>query len=255
MGPDEVSWKVHSPNVACAHMCVNFEDSEYVKATLDYIDSDEAKSKQTHRSNKTVEPRKNIERARLYEWCILMFKNDVSNRKYFVVDGYNMIKELKTKLKQPGKVKMSDELEECINSMFKRSDTVNIEENDVMNDVANDGETVERIHDDYNFNSTNIIDNSGQRGNSTATNNPQTVVNKLGLGNIFHLGHAKMVEMKIPQVRERKQNRMKRSQDFFLSVHEMVMKGEENITIELNHNDNTMIPRPWFRETYRATIN
>ena len=61
--------------------------------------------------------------------------------------------------------------------------------------------------------------------------------------------------MKIPQVRERKQNRMKRSQDFFLSVHEMVMKGEEKVTIELNRNDNTMIPRPWFREAYRATIN
>ena len=100
-----------------------------------------------------------------------MFKNDVPNRKCLVADGYIMIKLLKTKLKQPGKVKMAIELEDCINSMFKRSDTANIEDNDAIDDVANDGETVERIHDDYNFNSTNIDDNSGQRGNSTATNN------------------------------------------------------------------------------------
>ena len=30
MGPDEVSWVSHSPNVASAHMCINFEESEFV---------------------------------------------------------------------------------------------------------------------------------------------------------------------------------------------------------------------------------
>ena len=30
MGPDEVSWVAHSPNVASAHMCLNFEKSEFV---------------------------------------------------------------------------------------------------------------------------------------------------------------------------------------------------------------------------------
>ena len=90
-----------------------------------------------------------------------------------------MIKELKNKLKQPWNVKMADELEECINSMFKHSDIVNIDVNYAIDDVANDGETVERIHDDYNFNSTNMDDTSGKHGNSTATNNPQPVVNKL----------------------------------------------------------------------------
>ena len=62
-------------------------------------------------------------------------------------------------------------VELLVNSIFKHSDTANIDDNDAINDVANDGETAERIHDDYNFNSTNIDDNSGQRGNSTATNN------------------------------------------------------------------------------------
>ena len=92
---------------------------------------------------------------------------------------------------------------------------------------------MKRIHDDYNFSNTNIDENSGQRVNSNNSNNSTTVVNTLGLGNIFNFGHAKIVEMKIPQVRECKQNRMKRSQAFFLSVHEMVTKGEEKVSIKV----------------------
>ena len=36
LGPDEVSWVAHSPNVASTHMCINFEESEFVKKHLDY---------------------------------------------------------------------------------------------------------------------------------------------------------------------------------------------------------------------------
>ena len=57
MGPDKVSWKLHSPNVACAHICVNFEESEYVKASLDYSNTNKAKPKQAQWSVKTVEPK------------------------------------------------------------------------------------------------------------------------------------------------------------------------------------------------------
>ena len=31
MGPDEVSWVAHIPNVTSAYMCLNFEESEFVK--------------------------------------------------------------------------------------------------------------------------------------------------------------------------------------------------------------------------------
>ena len=34
MSSDEESWVAHSPNVSCAHMCINFEESEFVKKTL-----------------------------------------------------------------------------------------------------------------------------------------------------------------------------------------------------------------------------
>ena len=61
LGPDELSWKVHSPNVACAHICVNFEESEYVKSHLDYSDKKTGKTKSIHRISKVVEPSKGRE--------------------------------------------------------------------------------------------------------------------------------------------------------------------------------------------------
>ena len=77
--------------MACAHMCVNFEESEYVKSNLDCTDTNKVKSKSMHRSSKTVEPSKPMEREILYECCILMFNNEVPNRKCLVVDGYTII--------------------------------------------------------------------------------------------------------------------------------------------------------------------
>ena len=56
-----------------------------------------------------------------------------------------------------------------------------------------------------------------------------------------------MVNMKIPAVRERKKNRMKRSQNI-LKVHDIVTGAEEQANYELNSNDHTMIPKPLFRK-------
>ena len=57
------------------------------------------------------------------------------------------------------------------------------------------------IHDDYTDNireSLDTKDNTNIRDTSDAT------VTALGLGNIFVLGNEKMIETKIPAVRERK---------------------------------------------------
>ena len=58
LGPDELSWKFHNPNVSCAHMCVNFEESEYAKGYLDYSYQKAIRSKYMHRSSIIVEPKK-----------------------------------------------------------------------------------------------------------------------------------------------------------------------------------------------------
>ena len=61
-------------------MCVNCEESEYVKGPLDYSEPINNMDKITHRSSKTTEPANNIENIILYEWCLSMFKDKVNNR-------------------------------------------------------------------------------------------------------------------------------------------------------------------------------
>ena len=91
LGPDKLSWKVHSPNVACAHMCVSFEESEYVKGDLDYSEINKAKTKRIHQSTRTVVPSALLEEERMYKWCVLMFNIEVTNHVCLVSDGYIII--------------------------------------------------------------------------------------------------------------------------------------------------------------------
>ena len=254
LGLDEISWRFHSPNVACAHMCVNFEESEYVKIHLNYSNKKLGKTTTIHRSTKGVEPNKLLERERLYEWCILIFNVEIDNRECLVIDGYNIIKELTCKLKRAAKESTQDELEACITSIFG-SINIDCDTNSADNDGSDDvngSETVQVIYDDYSYSiqesmDTNINSNNKDTSGSTVTG--------LALGNIFTLGNKKMIKMKIPSVRERKQDRMLRSQAFFLKVHDIVTSAEESAESKLNSNDSTMIPNPWFRQCYRNITN
>ena len=113
-------------------------------------------------------------------------------------------KRVQKKLKRPIQSKQKDDLEDCINSIFNNVDTIDNDngDNDVVaidgeDGIANDGEVVETIHDDYNFNNT-VDDQTFTPSNHNNLSNAVATVNKLGLSNIFNLDHDKMVEMKIP---------------------------------------------------------
>lgn len=75
----------------------------------------------------------------MHGWCILTVKIDAPNRYFVVVGRYNIIQELKTNLKQRGKFKKSDELEQCINTIFKNGDIVDINDDNTMDAVADYG--------------------------------------------------------------------------------------------------------------------
>ena len=61
--------------------------------------------------------------------------------------------------------------------------------------------------------------------------------------------------MKIPLVRERKQNRILRSRAFFLDINDTVMKMEEDIDVQLDRITNVTLFDPWYRTSYRAIGN
>ena len=234
LGPDEASWKGHSPNVACAHMCINFEESEFVKSELDYTDG--VKSKYTHRSTKTTIPKKTLEKQRLYEWVILMFKDEITKRVCLRKDGFEVIKQLQTSITLPDTASKNDALDDVITEMFNETEEL---ENTVL-----------EIHDDY----TSIPDSENLDQNIANTNGVPNLVGEvptLALGNVFLQGRTKMIEMKIPEVRERKQNRILRSRAFFLDINDTVIKMESNIDLELDRISNTSIFIPWYRRAYR----
>ena len=252
LGPDEVSWKIHSPNVACAHMCVNYEESEYIKGSLDYSDLNNPKEIQTHRSSKTTVPTKTIEKVRLYEWCLAMFKDEVSNRECLIKDGFTIIDELKTKIDRSQNVRKNDDLELTMNAIFRESDETEIEP-----------EGVEVIIDDYNgyeVNTTNRSneDNTNVLSNETDDNNTITrqsqSVPKLSLLNVFEEGRKKMIELNIPKQRERKKDRLKRTTAFFLEIHEIVTMNATSIQTELDSITNSVLFNPWYRCSYRSAM-
>ena len=242
LGPGETSWRSHSPNVASAHMCINFEEVEFTKNN-NWTGAG-VTSKPLHRSKKTVTPRKVLEKERLYEWVIAMFNEEVPNRACVTKDGYAIIKTLKIKLVSNDTNEKIDGLDNCIGEMFNEREEA---ENTILT-----------IHDDY----TNIPDSDGQNevgdnNNSNTTNateprSTSSSVTKTSLGNVFILGRTKMIEMKIPLVRERKQNRILRSRAFFLDINETVIKMEEDIDVQLDRITNVTLFNPWYRTAYRA---
>ena len=80
---------------------------------------------------------------------------------------------------------------------------------------------------------------------SDQDNSTKGTVNKISLDNVFKQGRLKMIEMKIPEVRARKQNRKLRSCAFFLEINSSVTETEDKLEKELGmiNNIQFLIPR------------
>ena len=63
-----------------------------------------------------------------------------------------------------------------------------------------------------------------------------------------------MNELNIPKQRERKKDRLKRTNAFFLQIHEIVGSAEDNMEDELDQIHNTVLFEPWYRVSYRSTL-
>ena len=259
LGSDEISWRVHSPNVAAAHMCVNHEETEYIKSTLDYSDLNNVKRNDNHRSKRGDVPTKTVEKTRLYEWCVGMFKDDIPGRECIVKDGYTIINALKTKFKQGNIVTKTDELESCINGMFnERDNTINVpvEDDSGTNDSeCNDSEAVEIMIDDYTgHQAINSSDANTDDINHTIKDKNHRSIPKLSLKDVFAEGRLKMIEMNIPSMRERKKLREQRTNAFFLEIHDTVTQSNDNAIDELDSIHNDILFNPWYRMSYRLAL-
>ena len=98
------------------------------------------------------------------------------------------------------KEKKNNELEECINIIFSKITNCKDDGKELTKNT--DAEAVEVILDDYNY----TITTNAEEGATNATARNNVSINKLGLSNVFDQRNAKLAEMKIPLVRERKKD-------------------------------------------------
>ena len=188
LGPDELSCRLHTPNVSATHMCVNHEETEYIKSTLDYNDIDNIKQNNTHRSKRGDVPFKTVEKTRLYEWYIVMFKEHVPGRECMVKYGYSIINQLKTKLSQDINKNTTDSLENCISDMFSDKESIELEEYDEIDLEVIPIDVIESIQNDYT--TYNIADFDTTNDSNTQYNKERSVL-PLAIKNVFTEGRKK----------------------------------------------------------------
>ena len=140
-------------------------------------------------------------------------------------------------------VEKNDSLNECIIDMFGDGEDGEELENTVIS-----------IYDDCT-NITNEEEQNEDNGNEAEVRSTSSSVPEISLGNVFLLGRKETIELKIPLVRERKQNRSNRSRSFFLDMNETIIKMENDIESELDRITNVTLCNPWYRSAYRAISN
>ena len=77
---------------------------------------------------------------------------------------------------------------------------------------------------------------------------------KCHLAIFFSIGVDKMNELNIPKQRKRKKDRLRRTNAFFLQIHEIVGNAEDSMEDELDLIHNTVLFEPWYRMSYRSTL-
>ena len=102
LGSTEKSWVEHSLNIIYARRCLNFCYETYRNARINFdIGANDEIERLELNHKKQKEPRKNVERIRLYEFLLSMFGEEKEGRQYSCLDARNIIKNLKTKLNRP----------------------------------------------------------------------------------------------------------------------------------------------------------
>ena len=233
----------------CAHRSNNFETDAFTKHRLDL--SDEPKRKvYTSNSTKTTEPRKTVERQRIYEWCVLMFSKE-QTRIIKEKDGFSAIKLIKTELKNASNTSdsttMLDPLESCIDDIFNSNDTCketynnnvsSLQVNDTNDDVIDD-EANEDAQEEY------------QDGHEVRRGK----IHQLSTIDIFTHSKKELIKVNISQVRMNKKKRLQRSDQFYHDIYNNILNGDDTFENDINDILNTtVVNKPWYRSTYNSLL-
>ena len=283
LGTTIASWKKHSPNVMCAHQAINFEKHEHIKHRINYEsieNNDEEITSSYLASQNTSIPRQNVERFRLYEFCVKMFHNKPTTNHVDEACVKKIIDNLETSLKvqqdngavqqDNGTTESKDALDKCIDELFDDDYLLTIMEEDCEEDVDNELEATDHSDegDDCEMmeNNNNNEEESANESGIGNTNEPrndaskQSKVHPLSLINVIKFGEDKLRGIDVLQIRNSSKKRLNRFEKLQQEMHEDVMKTENDLRKKLknfgsNQNkSNDAFALPMFRRKYRCLL-
>ena len=95
LGSTEESWVEHSSNMVYSRRCLNYCYETYRNARINFdIDANDDIERLELNHKKQKEPRKNLERIRVYELLLTMFGEEKERIHYSRLDAQNFIKKL-----------------------------------------------------------------------------------------------------------------------------------------------------------------
>jgi hypothetical protein len=242
------SWVIHSPNVLLARQSINFVDQEYRRGLLNFedaIENDELPEYNTFKHNKFVEPRKNVERKRIFEFLSKYFKGEINNRVVSAKEAHSIIEQLETKLSRKDVVDdtnvVDTNLKNIINDINQEIYVNNLNElsqilrNDIDEDDEYLNEETEEVED---------ISYTLQRTNDC---------HKFAITDILKEGKEIMVTKGIPKIRMNKKLRRQRHDTFMNDIYESIICEDNYIDQTINKLLVTRSPEeiPEYTQKYR----
>ena len=223
LNDDQESWVVHSPNVMVARKCLLFEKAEYKRGLLDFehlVKTGNITERQYDRSG-YVQPRKIIEKQRVFEFLMLYVGNEVEQRKSSGTEMYACTEKLTTTLESINTdTSVSCDIDNDLDLIFES-----------INELRNNAREKDNADTDIDG-STNEDDTDSKQNNNINSENIKH--HKYAMTNIMLLAKQEMIKKDYITTRKKKKERMKRHEDFIQSLYESLILPDNKKQVELS---------------------
>ena len=226
LGDDQESWAMHSPNVTVAQRCRLFDQNEYRRGITNFeklLDSGTQEYRCLNK-NKYVQPRKTVEKKRIFECLMLYFKEETANRDSCAEDLHSLIENLTTPLAK-------EQHEQCEEQNALDDPDLDTIFNE-MNDIAHTSNECNSHEDTTTLDDTEVddIDDPSESNGTSLKLTHHKYVNV----DVLKHGVIEMEKKNYIVTRMCKMQRMKRNNDFIHCLFNKHKDRETYISNELS---------------------
>ena len=244
---DEKTWVEHSKNLMFSRKCINYQREQHMRHHLcyrnDYDDQVVKKNGVSHGHIRSVEPRKVVEKSRMYEFIVKLVENDLlMGVQLLEKHGYEVIDKLECEFnKKDDNDELpsvpTDHLSQSIEALFDYENETNSPDNNT--DTNNIGDREEEVDDE-----------SGED-----TDEHIHKLHRFALVDVFDLGNKELIQQNILSTRHRRKRRLGRVSNYFIYVHtkvNLLLKETLSTVKSLSSigDQERILNIPTFREKY-----